>query len=158
MVLHLVTGLELEDKLCCVRDPTRSGPDRARTNPPNHFAHSQFISHVPRLSCHLLTHLLTLTSSASNPCRARVRRPYSPSFVLINQRSNKKVCHHKTLSHLLLLTLSPIPYGTLHARSCSSHARSLKLVASSAQQILRSHKPSLLQLTPSLTKLHPLAR
>ena len=94
---------------------------------------TQLISHVPRLSCHLLTHLLTLTSSASNPCRARVRRPYSPSFVLINQRSNKKVCHHKTLSHLLLLTLSPIPYGILHARYCSSHAPSLKLVASSAQ-------------------------
>ena len=64
---------------------------------------TQLISHVPRLSCHLLTHLLTLTGSASNPCRARVRRPCSPSFVSINQRINKKICHHKTLSHLLLL-------------------------------------------------------
>ena len=128
MVLHLVTGFELEDELWCVADWARLGTVRTITTL-NLFTHSQFISHAPRLSCRLPTHLLGVMSPPSNPCCARVQRPYSPSFSFIAQRNNKKVCHHKTLSHLLLLTLSPIPYGTLHAQSCSSHAPYLKLVA-----------------------------
>ena len=95
MAPFLVAGCEHVNMLHCVDDLTQAGPDRAPITPPNLFAHSQLISHAPRSPMHLLTHVLNLTSPASDPCRARVRRPYSPSFSFITQRNNKKVCSHQ---------------------------------------------------------------
>ena len=128
MAPFLVVGCEHVNMLYCVDDLTQAGPDRAPITPPNLFAHSQLISHAPRSPMHLLTHVLDLTSPASNPCRARVLRPYSPSFSFITQRNNKKVCHTKTPTH------SPTPHHTSHASTSSliDQSPSLKVVASSA--------------------------
>ena len=95
MASFLVAGCEHANMLHCVDDLTQAGPDRAPITPPNLFALSPLITHAPRSPMQLLTHVLNLTGPASDPCRARVRRPCSPGFSFIAQRNDKKVCSHQ---------------------------------------------------------------